>query len=651
MTRLMTVLLFVLILQFSASSRLFLANVYGNPHDLFKQGYLYVREDQKSLNPQCLQCHISATDNRPLIWQWVPESLKRYGAVGNQCASCHDGVSMVDRNVDGGMTVFNPESHGSDPEQAPVDTNLGNTGLPYTPGKIVTCITCHDPHTEKYRPFLRVPLEGICQRCHFSREHEGIGVENITGSHPVNVDPFDRTGGPSPIDVDEKFSVQFPKPYPLANAYLSSEGHWTLGGHLTFGSYGRVECTTCHSFHGVENSGPLPGLLSKDPVKIVSNEFCEGCHKGVRGDEKLEPPYPNPGGTITGRTYHPLDDDEANGIGWNVAIADTTERSFYEWGGIDPDTELPVLLCTTCHVAHRGMENSPALVPIADATLEEGVETFCEICHREPPLGHHGYSANSTSPDNSGELIINFQNLGHTFGEPSYDRIYCSFCHRAHNAGFGGIEENFIPILVDRGTDICSNCHELGVSHFMGDPTLPSTYEIPEPHLYRGIWPASGKASFYEGEGETPTTITCESCHYFSTPADGSHPTQARLLAPADEETEWYPGYPEDYLCTGCHGEAPATVGEGRTHPLMEADMWAFPNISATHLSMDEIPVTYTYNGTINCHSCHKTHNAVVRGGVYILKVARGENIDPKAIHPEIDFTALCHSCHPMDEY
>jgi len=646
MIHLGAVLFFVLFLQFSASSRFLFANVIGDSHDLFTQGYLHASEDQIRSNPQCRECHISATDNRPLIWQTVPESIQRYGAIGNQCASCHDGVSMVDRNVDGGMTVFNPESHGFDPEQAPIDTDLGSTGLLYVSGSFMTCLTCHDPHMQKYRPFLQVPFEGICQRCHVERELKGIGVENTTGSHPVGVDPFDNTGGPTPIEVDEDFSVPFPKPYPLANAYLSSEGHWTLGGHLSSGSYGRVECSTCHAFHGVEDLGPYQDLLAKDPIKVVSNEVCEGCHQGTRGDGNKEPPYPNPGGTTTGRTYHPLDDDDANGVGWNVAIADTTQRSYYEWGDIDADTDRPVLICTTCHVAHNGMENSPALVPIADATKDEGVETFCEICHREPPQGHHGYADTIVTAGNMPEMLMtNIQNLGHTFGELSYDRIYCSYCHRAHNAGFGGIESDFIPLLVDSSSEICLNCHGLGVSHFMGDPTLLSTYGKAEPPLYRDLWPETGLHSQYAGSTENPTIIICASCHYLTAAGEEGTNVSYRLLAPAGEDVDWTPGYPEEYLCTGCHGESPATVGSGETHPLVEADGFHYPVIPRP-LDFGETPVSYTDYGGLNCHSCHRAHKADLEGGVYILKIGRGTNINPKAIHPQVMTVELCRSCH-----
>ncbi|MDF1535016.1 MAG: cytochrome c3 family protein [bacterium] len=627
-------------------------NIFNSPHDLYEQGYLQLTEDLKRQNPQCKVCHPLQTDGRPLIWDSLPESLLEYGKTGNICASCHDGVAIVDQNVDAGLTVYHPQSHGYDPGNGPTDTELSNTGLAYVKGEKIECSLCHDPHNPARRPFLRVPLEGLCVRCHKNKVHQGYGTQNVTGTHPVGIEPYDQTKGASPIIVDAGFMVPFPEPYPLSSGMLAEEGHWTLGGHLTFGTYGKIECTTCHAFHGIESVGPTENLLSKDPVKEVSNEFCEGCHKGERGDKKSQPPYPNPGGTVTERTYHPVDDDEANGTGWIAAIADTTERIYLEWGKTDTDTDLPLMICTSCHVAHGGMENSPALIDIPAPVRDGDVDTFCEICHREPPVGHHGYENDGLlSPEIAQQISSNQESLGKTYGEPLPDRVYCSHCHRAHNAGYGRVEVNFIPILVDMLADICANCHQLGVSHFMGDPTLPSTYDKLDPPLYRGEWPATGMVSAYDGEGDTPTTITCLTCHYL-TPLPGTDPSVPhKLLAPAGPDSEWSDETPEDYLCIGCHGMDAETFGEGHTHPLLEADWLSFPNIYTTHLLPDEYPATYTQNGNMNCHSCHVTHNAITRGGAYIFKVGDGDNIDPKAIHPKIDFTRLCHSCHPASAY
>jgi hypothetical protein len=185
----------------------------------------------------------------------------------------------------------------------------------------------------------------------------------------------------------------------------------------------------------------------------------------------------------------------------------------------------------------------------------------------------------------------------------------------------------------------------------MGDPTLPSTYDNLTPPLYREEWPETGMISSYDGEGDTPSTITCLTCHYLTSPPDADITVPHNLLAPADPDGEWDTDTPEDYLCTGCHFMDLKNFGEGHTHPLMKANWLSFPNIYTTHLLPDEIPATYTEYGNMNCHSCHVTHNAITRGGVYIFKVVDGDNIDPKAIHPKIDFTRLCHSCHPESEY
>jgi hypothetical protein len=292
------------------------------------------------------------------------------------------------------------------------------------------------------------------------------------------------------------------------------------------------------------------------------------------------------------------------------------------------------------------MDNSPALVSIADTTRDEGEQTFCEVCHRDAPEGHHGYADTIiTESDMSSLLMSNYQNLGHTFGTISYSRIYCSYCHKAHNAGYGGIEPNFIPILVDSGNEICRNCHELGVSHFMGDPTLSSTYEKVEPALYRGQWPGTGLYSEYEGPPESPTIITCNSCHYFLTAGPEASNVNYRLLAPAGEDTEWEPGVPEGYLCTGCHGEAPSTVGGGQTHPLLEADGLKYP-VTQSYLDSGETLVSYTENERVNCHSCHRAHRADIQGGVYILKMGRGTNTNPQALQPKVDHETMCISCH-----
>jgi predicted CXXCH cytochrome family protein len=630
------------------------AEVMGSPHDLFNQRYLIIPEEKLRTNPQCLSCHFIPPDDRPVLGGRVPPSLADYGEAGILCAACHDGVSIIDLNVDSGLTVYHPESHRLGLKDPPPDTVPARSSFPEVGTARFSCISCHDPHSQTYRPFLRFPLQTICQKCHLKRVQEGYGVENKTGDHPVGVEPFDNRGGPSPISVSPAFCASFPGEYPRKNGVNQPGVHWKLGGHLSFGGKGKVECITCHAFHGSEGKGPAIGLLSLDPVRRISDEFCEGCHRGIRGDKEKEPPFPNPGGTTTGRTYHPVDDDISNGPGWNSAIADTTGLHDYVWGSIDPDTNVRRILCTTCHVAHRGMANSPCLAPVSDSVRDDGkIMTFCEICHRAPPPGHHGYRSNDDiAAAGTWQLPIRTIGLGHTYGTLEPGKLYCSTCHRAHNAGYGRKESDYIPILVDRGTGLCESCHDMGVSHFLGDPTLPSTYSAANPPLKRTAWPLTNRTSFYEGEGEQPSGLTCTSCHTLSKTVEQSDGLiNHLLLAPAGAETDWTPGVPEENLCTGCHGEAPATVGGGATHPLLSANSLRFPVIYTGHLLPGETPATYSRGGKINCFSCHRPHYAALPGGVFILKASRGDNTDPKAIRPKQDHVPVCHSCHPAERY
>jgi hypothetical protein len=90
---------------------------------------------------------------------------------------------------------------------------------------------------------------------------------------------------------------------------------------------------------------------------------------------------------------------------------------------------------------------------------------------------------------------------------------------------------------------------------------------------------------------------------------------------------------------------APGT-GEtkGHSHPMMDAD--------ATKLNrLVPLPTTITPGSKLNCDSCHRTHEAKTNSGYYILETVDGQNADPRKVHPAIDFTVLCHSCHDASSY
>ena len=95
----------------------------------------------------------------------------RLPASKQDCATCHDS-----HQKDKGMLLLKKplaelciECHPG--RMAPTEHKVGiipsmNTGtLPLADNKL-TCITCHDPHSNRYGRMLRVPAKDLCQSCH-----------------------------------------------------------------------------------------------------------------------------------------------------------------------------------------------------------------------------------------------------------------------------------------------------------------------------------------------------------------------------------------------------------------------------------------------------------------------------------------------------
>jgi predicted CXXCH cytochrome family protein len=615
------------------------AAIDGSPHDLVSQGYA----QPKTGTPQdvCNPCHIDAVDTDPGLFPEVPPSLRgRYGAAALACFSCHDGITLVALEVDASLTAFHPSSHRGAPsvlltKQSPEG---GSDGADGADGKGAECSSCHDPHENRHRPFLRAQMTALCTSCHAIFSEMPSSQGNRTGSHPVGVDPLKTPSQEAPISIAQSFKVPFPASYPMQMGRGSKGTHWDLGGHLAAGGAGEITCGTCHAVHGDEGAPPATGLLSLDPVRKVADLLCEGCHRGARGDGASKDAAPNPGGTTTGRTYHPCDDDEANGAGRSVQIRTPAGWPF---GAGDP----PRVICTTCHAAHRMEPGTSLLRPAAAAT------GFCGECHEQAGSETHHPTGALTGPCAT--------RLASTSGSAGQG-FTCDLCHRAHNAGFGtGREPDHVPLLRTglSGDDLCVACHPgdnptcssdpaRAASHFLGDPTLPETFADPEPPLRVEPWPESGLKSRYGGENGKE--VICLSCHSFKKGAlvSGDDGTARFLLARSGNEIEWAPEGEGSYLCTGCHGTSPgAARGEkGHTHPLMTADLAELGNEVSP-------PLSGTPSGHMNCDSCHRPHGAHTASGVYMLEIVEGLNTDPKAIKPKIAFTPVCHGCHDPGKY
>ncbi|HWR96832.1 MAG TPA: cytochrome c3 family protein [Candidatus Methanoperedens sp.] len=605
------------------------AAIEGSPHDIIAHGY----DMPKSAVSQdrCNRCHLAAVG--PILRGAVlpPALAGRWSEAALLCFSCHDGTTIVSREVDASLTAFHPDAHGSDVSQLE-SFDPTAIGLGAFEGGRLSCTTCHDSHDDGKRPFLRVELREICLGCHSQQNETGTREQNLSGNHPLGMDPAAAPRPEVPIAVEPEFRTPFPGAYPLRGGKAAEGVHWDLGGHLDAGAAGLLGCPTCHAVHGDERLPPRKALLAKEPGLKVADFFCEGCHAGTRGDDQISDTKPNPGGTRTGRTYHPCDDDAANGDG---RIIDVREPEGWPLGEGTPAK----LLCSTCHRAHQARVGVGLLRPPVEATA------FCEECHREMPLEYH----HPTGPDVDGPCADQVPRSD--TGEPG--TLSCGLCHRAHNAGRGAEDEHsYIPLLREARDALaqCLPCHPSEnptcsdnkdglASHFVGDPVSSETYNDPNPPLWTDPWPESGLFSTYGGPDKK--IVLCLSCHSFDRNAvvSGDKGTSGRLLARSGNPVEWTEV--GTYLCTGCHGTDPATGKEdkGHSHPMMAADLIG-KNIEPV------APASGTLGGKMNCDSCHRPHEARTASGYYILESVHGSNTDPKVVHPDIDYAVLCRLCH-----
>ncbi len=614
--------------------------IEGSPHDLIAQGYDVAKASP--LQERCRRCHISTSPAQQDFFRAVPPILEfSYSASSLVCFSCHDGTTIVSPEVDASRTAFHPASHGSD--LTGYEGLLGDNdtaGLPFLDGKRMDCVTCHDPHDSGHRPMLRADIGEICLSCHSAQSEFGLADQNATGNHPQGANPATLARNDVPLKVAPAFMTPFPASYPLAGGRASVGTHWDLGGHLSSGGTGTIGCVTCHAVHGDEEAPPRAsaGLLAADPVRQEADLFCEGCHTGERGDGQKDPLRPNPGGTTTGRTYHPADNDLSNGAG---SIVETRNPEGWPLGAAAGNP----ILCSTCHRAHGARERTSILRP---PPAELG---FCEVCHERLPLAYHHPLVEKGAGACADQAALNDPVTGM--------RRTCDYCHRAHNAGFGAErEKDYVPLLRDSllSDDLCLRCHpadnptcgerpEYRASHFLGDPTLSETYQDATPPLRLMPWPGSKLLSVYGGE--KGQVMICLSCHAFrsGSVASGDDGKSRFLVARSGNSVEWADDEGA-YLCTGCHGEAPGTGAgpKGHTHPLMTARVATLGREPAP-------PITATPAGHINCDSCHRAHEARTGSGYYILELVESTNKDPKAIHPAINYTSTCYSCHPREKY
>ena len=273
----------------------------------------------------------------------APPSSGPQGA-SRLCLSCHDGTIAlgavlqpaggIAMTVPGGIPVMsssnfgtNLDKHhpvsfsyydakpGTNPELVP-DAPATDSDLLFYGNGFMECATCHDPHDNSNKKFLRVPssYSALCTRCHSMTGWTGSS-HNTSGNtwNGAGDKPWPRTGPgtdfPAWTSVDingceschtphnaggpkrllnyqaeesncypchngnvatKNIYAQFQKTYKhdVANTTIGVPPNWHETNESPFMITGHVECVDCHNPHSANNTSttlgvaPLPGSLS-----------------------------------------------------------------------------------------------------------------------------------------------------------------------------------------------------------------------------------------------------------------------------------------------------------------------------------------------------------------------------------------------------
>jgi len=100
----------------------------------------------------------------------VPDIKGNMPEIKKDCKTCHvphgsGGMLALKEPVTQLCISCHPDRKGSAEHKVDIVAPLPVPGLPLTEGK-VTCITCHDPHSNNNGMMLRISTEKLCLACH-----------------------------------------------------------------------------------------------------------------------------------------------------------------------------------------------------------------------------------------------------------------------------------------------------------------------------------------------------------------------------------------------------------------------------------------------------------------------------------------------------
>jgi len=513
------------------------AAVNSTPHDFTGGGTAY------GLCEVCHVPHAASSTTAKRLWRLdrtiTVGTTWTDSVVGDLCGTCHMSDALITTTNTSSVAAHNVEATAYDSANTAGDgdptshgrvvATLTNTPHSGTPGvgdvlggtaanrpymnlTRMECTSCHNPHDDTLRPFLRTTgsettISLFCANCHAGRYNQAVGDTNTNGPgtpgrsmHPVDIQYSDQTGNNAGSGI-----TQLHEPDASLNTTVTATA-WTLTGgkfqtdtaaplttaDTVVGKTYQIGCQTCHQIHNPattsDNSGDLY-LLAFGNVPVFSTSttvagapLCEECHGGG-AQRYLNSMYVG-AATSTNLDDHPIDiipDGTPALLNWSLTTrwertptSSTNDFWPYPVGGSYqlPGTAENIgrIVCTSCHSAHNGVSGARLTRENGGPTYTPAVD-WCYSCHKETdtvPGNHH-----ST------------QDFGKTGGGNwASSQIGCGDCHVGSSTGLNA-HMGFFNLQVAGGSNdssqLCNTCHTGGTS----DPVVAVTGggPIPNGHL------------------------------------------------------------------------------------------------------------------------------------------------------------------------
>jgi predicted CXXCH cytochrome family protein len=465
------------------------------------KGRRFLLADDLAGGKFCINCHsnkASVTGSPHDLTVAAPDERNRLGMLptaSGSCGACHLFHDFA-RSVQ--PTPLDPAGHCvtcHQPDQCAANALTGQWGhpvnvsltagmptglLPLLSSKnadgvennVVTCITCHDPHSndQTHPKFLRnaaKPSE-LCITCHSE-------MKSLTGGPHDALTPSVKWDGSNPGEQDLCLSCHLPHSsdptrkewakapangqpisdgvclgchaeagwdghgnlltlHPRSQTSLDRTGHLPLLPSLEDATVGRIGCKTCHDPHKAHSNNPLLRILpGNDPASL-----CATCH-----DEKRHIRLTGHGSPIFQNLY--------------------------------PKSEGTCAPCHTNHASPAKLQ-SPLQTFLRTLPNKTSVDEHCWVCH-----GPRGTGPTVDVPQHSS--IPQVMSEGHTqimtslFSgkrKETFQTIACSACHSPHGnlQVFQTLEKSIIEALGPRESralkstlkpglekNLCSHCH------------------------------------------------------------------------------------------------------------------------------------------------------------------------------------------------